>query len=89
MSLMDAALAAAKLRLRPILMTSFAFVLGCVPLWAASGAGAVARRIIGSCVIGGMTAATGIAVLLIPVTFYLMERLGGKRPEGRVQGGSH
>jgi HAE1 family hydrophobic/amphiphilic exporter-1 len=88
MSLMDAALAAAKLRLRPILMTSFAFVLGCVPLWAASGAGAVARRIIGSCVIGGMTAATGIAVLLIPVTFYLMERLGGKRPEGRMQGGN-
>jgi HAE1 family hydrophobic/amphiphilic exporter-1 len=89
MSLMDAALAAAKLRLRPILMTSFAFVLGCVPLWMASGAGAISRRVIGSCVIGGMTAATGIAVLLIPVTFYLMERLGGKPAKGRLPGGGH
>jgi HAE1 family hydrophobic/amphiphilic exporter-1 len=89
MSLMDAALAAAKLRLRPILMTSFAFVLGCVPLWMASGAGAISRRVIGSCVIGGMTAATGIAVLLIPVTFYLMERLGGKPANGRAPGGGH
>jgi HAE1 family hydrophobic/amphiphilic exporter-1 len=83
MSLMDAALAAAKLRLRPILMTSFAFILGCVPLAIASGSGAIARRVVGSCVIGGMLAATGIAVLLIPVTFYLMERLGGAKPEGR------
>jgi HAE1 family hydrophobic/amphiphilic exporter-1 len=89
MSLMDAALAAAKLRLRPILMTSFAFVLGCVPLWMASGAGAISRRVIGSCVIGGMAAATGIAVLLIPVTFYLMERLGGKPAKGRLPGGGH
>ena len=79
MSLADSALEAARLRLRPILMTSFAFILGCAPLWAASGAGALARRAIGSCVIGGMTAATCIAVLLIPVTFYLMERLGGHR----------
>jgi len=87
MSLMDAALAAAKLRLRPILMTSFAFVLGCVPLWVAKGAGAISRKAIGSCVIGGMAAATGIAVLLIPVTFYLMERLGGKPAGGRAPGG--
>ncbi|HLK62444.1 MAG TPA: multidrug efflux RND transporter permease subunit [Bryobacteraceae bacterium] len=89
MSLMDAALAAAKLRLRPILMTSFAFVLGCVPLGIASGAGAIARRVIGSCVIGGMMAATGIAVLLIPVTFYLMERLGGKPAAGHAPEGVH
>jgi HAE1 family hydrophobic/amphiphilic exporter-1 len=82
MSLIDAALAAAKLRLRPILMTSFAFILGCVPLAIASGSGAIARRVVGSCVIGGMMAATCIAVLLIPVTFYLMERLGGAKPEG-------
>jgi HAE1 family hydrophobic/amphiphilic exporter-1 len=82
MSLMDAALAAARLRLRPILMTSFAFILGCVPLAIASGSGAIARRVVGSCVIGGMLAATCIAVLLIPVTFYLMERLGGAKPEG-------
>jgi HAE1 family hydrophobic/amphiphilic exporter-1 len=82
MSLVDAALAAARLRLRPILMTSFAFILGCVPLAVASGSGAIARRVVGSCVIGGMMAATCIAVLLIPVTFYLMERMGGAKPEG-------
>jgi len=87
MSLAEAALEAARLRLRPILMTSFAFILGCVPLWMASGAGAVARRVVGSCVIGGMSAATGIAVLLIPVTFYLMERAGGAHPEARAREG--
>ncbi len=84
MGLAEAALAGARLRLRPILMTSFAFILGCVPLWMATGAGAVARRVVGSCVIGGMGAATGIAILLIPVTFYLMERLGGKPAERRA-----
>ena len=89
MPLVDAALEAARLRLRPILMTSFAFILGCVPLWMASGAGAMARRVVGSCVIGGMTAATGIAVLLIPVTFYLMERLGGGRHKPAREGGGH
>ena len=82
MPLADAALEAARLRLRPILMTSFAFILGCVPLAIASGAGAIARRVVGSCVIGGMMAATCLAVLLIPVTFYLMERMGGAKPEG-------
>jgi len=88
MPLVDAALEAARLRLRPILMTSFAFILGCVPLWMASGAGAVARRVVGSCVIGGMAAATGIAILLIPVTFYLMERMGGgRRKTAREEGG--
>jgi HAE1 family hydrophobic/amphiphilic exporter-1 len=55
----------------------------------ATGAGAVARRVVGSCVIGGMMAATCIAVLLIPVTFYLMERLGGKPAKGRLPGGGH
>jgi hydrophobic/amphiphilic exporter-1 (mainly G- bacteria), HAE1 family len=89
MPLIDAALEAARLRLRPILMTSFAFILGCVPLWMASGAGAVARRVVGSCVIGGMAAATGIAILLIPVTFYLMERLGGRRHKPALEGGGH
>ncbi|HXK07075.1 MAG TPA: multidrug efflux RND transporter permease subunit [Verrucomicrobiae bacterium] len=88
MGLTDAALEAARLRLRPILMTSFAFILGCVPLWMASGAGALARRVVGSCVIGGMSAATGIAVLLIPVTFYLMERIGPRHQSG-PQGGGH
>ncbi len=87
MALTDAALEAARLRLRPILMTSFAFILGCVPLWMASGAGAIARRVVGSCVIGGMSAATGIAVILIPVTFYLMEKLGTRRKAGLEGGG--
>src|SRR5437762_5317897 len=72
---MDAALTGARIRLRPILMTSFAFILGCVPLWTATGSGAVSRRILGTVVIGGMLAATGIAVFLIPVTFYLVEKL--------------
>src|SRR6266576_746607 len=73
--LVEAALTGARIRLRPILMTSFAFILGCVPLWTASGAGAVSRRILGTVVIGGMLAATGIAVFLIPVTFYVIEKL--------------
>src|SRR5262249_24231419 len=77
--LADAALAAARLRLRPILMTSFAFVLGCVPLWTASGAGSVARQIMGTTVIGGMMAATLIAVFLIPVLFVTVERLSQRR----------
>jgi HAE1 family hydrophobic/amphiphilic exporter-1 len=73
--LVDAALQGAKLRLRPILMTSFAFILGCVPLWTASGAGSVARQIMGTAVIGGMGAATGIAIFIIPALFVLVERL--------------
>jgi HAE1 family hydrophobic/amphiphilic exporter-1 len=55
-------------------MTSFAFILGSAPLWIASGAGAVARRILGTVVIVGMLAATVIAIFLIPVTFYLVEK---------------
>jgi len=73
--LADAALAAARLRLRPILMTSFAFVLGCVPLWTASGAGSVARQIMGTTVIGGMLAATLIGVFVVPVLFVTAERI--------------
>jgi HAE1 family hydrophobic/amphiphilic exporter-1 len=73
--LLDAALEGARLRLRPILMTSFAFIFGCLPLWFATGSGAVARRVLGSTVIGGMIAASGIAIFLIPVTFYVIERL--------------
>src|SRR6266568_3309976 len=73
--LIEAALTGARIRLRPILMTSFAFILGTVPLWLATGAGAVSRRIIGTVVIGGMLAATVIAVCLIPVTFYVIEKL--------------
>ncbi len=68
--LAEAALEGARLRLRPILMTSFAFILGCVPLWTASGAGAVARQIMGTTVIGGMAAASGIGIFLVPAIFY-------------------
>jgi hydrophobic/amphiphilic exporter-1 (mainly G- bacteria), HAE1 family len=82
-SLTDAALTGAQIRLRPILMTSFAFVFGCIPLWAATGAGAVSRRILGTVVIGGMLAATCIAIFLIPVTFYGVERLSGKERKPR------
>jgi HAE1 family hydrophobic/amphiphilic exporter-1 len=79
--LIDAALEGAKLRLRPILMTSFAFILGCVPLWIASGAGSVARQIMGTTVIGGMVAATGIAIFIIPALFVLVERLAKRGDE--------
>jgi hydrophobic/amphiphilic exporter-1 (mainly G- bacteria), HAE1 family len=74
-SIRDAALNAARLRLRPILMTAFAFILGCVPLWLASGAGGISRRVLGTAVIGGMLAASVIAIFLIPVCFDLVERL--------------
>ncbi len=72
---MQAALEGARLRLRPILMTSFAFILGCLPLWFASGAGASSRRILGTVVIVGMLAATGLAIFLIPATFYMAEKV--------------
>jgi HAE1 family hydrophobic/amphiphilic exporter-1 len=74
-SIADAALEGARLRLRPILMTSFAFILGCVPLAIASGAGAVARQVMGTGVIGGMLTASFIAIFLIPMTFYVVEKL--------------
>jgi HAE1 family hydrophobic/amphiphilic exporter-1 len=77
--LVDAALEGARLRLRPILMTSFAFILGCVPLWIATGAGSVARQIMGTTVIGGMAAATAIAIFIIPALFVLVERLAQRR----------
>jgi hydrophobe/amphiphile efflux-1 (HAE1) family protein len=77
MALVDAALEGARLRLRPILMTSFAFILGCVPLWTATGAGAVARQIMGTTVIGGMLAASVIGIFFIPAIFYLVEKVSG------------
>jgi HAE1 family hydrophobic/amphiphilic exporter-1 len=73
----DAALEAARLRLRPVLMTSFAFILGCVPLWTASGAGSVARQIMGTIVIGGMLAASSVDILIVPAIFYLVEKISG------------
>ncbi len=90
MGLVDAALEGAKLRLRPILMTSFAFILGCVPLWTASGSGAESRKILGTVVIVGMLAATGIAIFIIPALFVLVEKIARKdKPkggEGRLPG---
>jgi hydrophobic/amphiphilic exporter-1 (mainly G- bacteria), HAE1 family len=79
--LVDAALEGARLRLRPILMTSFAFILGCVPLWTASGAGSVARQIMGTTVIGGMLAASAIGIFFIPAIFYVVEKLSGAGKE--------
>jgi len=82
--LIQAALHGAQLRLRPILMTSFAFILGCVPLWIAAGAGAASRRILGTVVVAGMLAATCLAIFLIPVLFVVVERrLGSMR--GKTQ----
>src|ERR1700676_1938770 len=72
--LVDAALEGARLRLRPILMTSFAFILGTVPLWTATGAGSVSRQIMGTTVIGGMLAASLIGIFTVPAIFYLVQR---------------
>ena len=77
MRLVDAALEGARLRLRPILMTSFAFILGCIPLWTASGAGSVARQVMGTTVIGGMLAATVLGIFFIPACFYVVEKVAG------------
>jgi len=74
--LIEAALTGARLRLRPILMTAFAFILGCVPLWMASGAGAISRQVLGTCVIGGMMAASILAIFFIPVSFEVVEKFG-------------
>jgi HAE1 family hydrophobic/amphiphilic exporter-1 len=79
MGVVEAALEGARLRLRPILMTSFAFIFGCVPLWLAEGSGAASRRILGTVVISGMLAATLLAIFLIPLLFVAIERIGLKR----------
>lgn len=75
MSVVDAAVAAARMRLRPILMTSFAFILGCVPLMTAEGSGALARNSIGVVVVIGMTIATGIGIFFIPCAFVFIMKL--------------
>jgi multidrug efflux pump subunit AcrB len=81
-SLWDASVEAAKLRLRPILMTSFAFIFGVVPLILASGAGAASRITLGLAVFGGMLMATMLAIFIVPVLYYqvqgLAERIAGK-----------
>ena len=82
--IVDAALEGARLRLRPILMTSFAFILGCVPLWTAKGAGAIGRKVLGSSVIMGMSAATILGIFLVPVLFVVVERVAKKKPHVEV-----
>jgi HAE1 family hydrophobic/amphiphilic exporter-1 len=84
-SIADAALEGARLRLRPILMTSFAFILGCVPLAIASGSGAVSRKVMGTAVIGGMLTATCIAIFIIPALFYIVEKIAHKKDKGAHQ----
>lgn len=89
--LVEASLSGAKLRLRPILMTAFAFILGCVPLWKASGAGGISRQVLGTVVIGGMMAASILAIFFIPVSFVAIERFGhwigiGEKPESKMTG---
>lgn len=80
MDLLAATLEGAQMRLRPILMTSLAFILGCIPLATATGAGAEARRVIGQCVIGGMSAATAIGILFVPFAYYSIARLRKQTP---------
>jgi multidrug efflux pump len=84
-SLLEATLEACHLRFRPILMTSFAFILGVLPLAIASGAGSASQRAIGTGVMGGMLTATFLAVLLVPVFFVVIRRLF---PGGHVAGHS-
>jgi len=91
-SLTDAALTGARIRLRPILMTSFAFILGCVPLWIASGSGGISRQTLGTVVVGGMLSATLLGIFIIPVTFYVVEKLTllvkGETPHPEAPSGS-
>jgi HAE1 family hydrophobic/amphiphilic exporter-1 len=78
--LVTAAREAARLRLRPILMTAFAFIMGCIPLAIASGSGAASRQVMGTAVVWGMSVATVVGVLLTPAFFVLIERLSGSQP---------
>ena len=85
MGVVEAAIEASRLRLRPILMTSFAFILGCVPLAIATGPGAGARVSMGNAVVGGMTIATGFGIFLIPVLFVVVERFFSKKKHDENQ----
>jgi len=80
--ILDAAVQGSKLRLRPILMTAFAFIFGCVPLMLASGSGAASRSTMGTGVVYGMTVATVVGLFLIPVCYVFVQRIverGGKK----------
>jgi HAE1 family hydrophobic/amphiphilic exporter-1 len=84
-SIIDAALEAARIRLRPILMTAFAFILGVLPLVIASGAGANSRHSLGTAVFGGMFVATLLSLLVVPIFYILIERLKEKRFKARIK----
>jgi multidrug efflux pump len=92
LKLMDAAIEAAKLRLRPIIMTSLAFILGMVPMFIASGAGSNSRHSVATGIIGGMVSATSLALFFVPLFFVLIlsasERLSRKKPEPAEAGGA-
>ncbi|MFA6076422.1 MAG: multidrug efflux RND transporter permease subunit [Negativicutes bacterium] len=75
MPAIEAAIESSKLRLRPILMTSLAFIIGCVPLMVATGAGSAARSAMGTAVVGGMLFATAMGIFLIPLLFVVIERI--------------
>lgn len=74
----EAAMTGARIRLRPILMTSFAFILGCLPLWLASGSGGMSRQTLGTVVIGGMLGATLVDIFIVPVTFSVVEKVAAR-----------
>ena len=76
-SVAEAAIEAARLRFRPILMTAFSFILGVIPLVIASGAGAASRRALGTAVFGGMIAGTVLGVMLIPMLYVVVQRFSG------------
>ena len=73
---------AARLRFRPIVMTALAFIVGCLPLWVATGSGAASRRILGTVVVGGMTLSTALGLIFIPVTFSVVEYLSHRFVRG-------
>src|SRR5690606_16870521 len=85
MSVADAAIHAARLRLRPIVMTSLAFILGVVPLALASGASSGSSHAIGTGVIGGMVTATVLAVYFIPLFYVVVNRVFNRRPKEKTQ----
>jgi HAE1 family hydrophobic/amphiphilic exporter-1 len=82
LSISESALQAARLRFRPIIMTALAFIFGCLPLWTASGSGASSRRILGTVVIGGMTVSSVVGILIVPVTFAVVEYLSHRFTPG-------
>ncbi|MBT3255961.1 MAG: multidrug efflux RND transporter permease subunit [Deltaproteobacteria bacterium] len=87
MSIVDAAVNASRERLRPILMTAFAFILGVVPMVVATGAGAASRHSLGTAVFGGMLASTFLSLVLVPVLYVVLERLRERKGKGSKKDG--